>query len=149
MANQLTNAIIAELHIDISLEQFIISEVIPCCLFPKDSRAQFALACSTSLVILDHTTRSCLCSLFVIASLICSVYFIGSAWLGKYSFKILSGFGVNGAHKNIEYEDCKVVIDKDGVLEQMNTGKGYIDMSTVHAETSSKISEVSQFGLRG
>ncbi|OIW16787.1 hypothetical protein TanjilG_05521 [Lupinus angustifolius] len=34
-----------------------------------------------------------------------------------------------------------VVFDKDGVLEQISTGKGYIDMSTVDAETSLKISE--------
>ncbi|XP_074574300.1 glyoxylate/succinic semialdehyde reductase 1 [Curcuma longa] len=34
-----------------------------------------------------------------------------------------------------------VVFDKDGVLEQISTGKGYIDMSTVDADTSSKISE--------
>lgn len=36
----------------------------------------------------------------------------------------------------------QVVFDKDGVLEQTCTGKGYIDMSTVDADTSSKISEV-------
>ncbi|XP_042507496.1 glyoxylate/succinic semialdehyde reductase 1 isoform X1 [Macadamia integrifolia] len=35
-----------------------------------------------------------------------------------------------------------VVFDKDGVLEQMCSGKGYIDMSTVDADTSIKISEV-------
>ncbi|XP_027113028.1 glyoxylate/succinic semialdehyde reductase 1-like [Coffea arabica] len=34
-----------------------------------------------------------------------------------------------------------VVFDKDGVLEHICTGKGYIDMSTVDADTSSKISE--------
>lgn len=34
-----------------------------------------------------------------------------------------------------------VVFDKDGVLEQIGSGKGYIDMSTVDAETSSKINE--------
>ncbi|KAJ6846882.1 glyoxylate/succinic semialdehyde reductase 1 [Iris pallida] len=34
-----------------------------------------------------------------------------------------------------------VVFDKDGVLEQICKGKGYIDMSTVDADTSSKISE--------
>lgn len=34
-----------------------------------------------------------------------------------------------------------VVFDKDGVLDQMCTGKAYIDMSTVDADTSSKISE--------
>ncbi|KAH6814163.1 glyoxylate reductase 1 [Perilla frutescens var. frutescens] len=34
-----------------------------------------------------------------------------------------------------------VVFDKDGVLEQIGSGKGYVDMSTVDAETSSKISE--------
>lgn len=34
-----------------------------------------------------------------------------------------------------------VVFDKDGVLEQICSGKGYIDMSTVDAETSTQISE--------
>ncbi|XP_057509590.1 glyoxylate/succinic semialdehyde reductase 1-like isoform X2 [Actinidia eriantha] len=34
-----------------------------------------------------------------------------------------------------------VVFDKDGVLEQMCSGKGYVDMSTVDSDTSSKISE--------
>ncbi|KAJ6319368.1 hypothetical protein OIU76_005031, partial [Salix suchowensis] len=34
-----------------------------------------------------------------------------------------------------------VVFDKDGVLEQTGSGKGYIDMSTVDPETSSKISQ--------
>lgn len=34
-----------------------------------------------------------------------------------------------------------VVFDKDGVLEQICEGKCYIDMSTVDADTSSKISE--------
>lgn len=34
-----------------------------------------------------------------------------------------------------------VVFDKDGVLEHICTGKGYIDMSTVDADTSSKISQ--------
>ncbi|KAF8402444.1 hypothetical protein HHK36_013400 [Tetracentron sinense] len=34
-----------------------------------------------------------------------------------------------------------VVFDKDGLLEQICSGKGYIDMSTVDANTSSKISE--------
>ncbi|KAK4374941.1 hypothetical protein RND71_005618 [Anisodus tanguticus] len=34
-----------------------------------------------------------------------------------------------------------VVFDKDGALEQICAGKGYIDMSTVDADTSSKISK--------
>ncbi|KAH9313307.1 hypothetical protein KI387_028342, partial [Taxus chinensis] len=34
-----------------------------------------------------------------------------------------------------------VVYAKDGVLEQMCSGKGYIDMSTVDAATSTKICE--------
>uniref|UniRef100_A0A1J3FYA7 Glyoxylate/succinic semialdehyde reductase 1 n=1 Tax=Noccaea caerulescens TaxID=107243 RepID=A0A1J3FYA7_NOCCA len=34
-----------------------------------------------------------------------------------------------------------VVFDKDGVLEEICDGKGYIDMSTVDAETSLKINE--------
>ncbi|KAB1223949.1 Glyoxylate/succinic semialdehyde reductase 1 [Morella rubra] len=37
---------------------------------------------------------------------------------------------------------CSVVFDKDGVLEQICSGKGYIDMSTVDADTSSKINEI-------
>lgn len=36
----------------------------------------------------------------------------------------------------------KVVFDTDGVFEQIVSGKGYIDMSTVDVDTSSKISEV-------
>ncbi|XP_010532940.1 PREDICTED: glyoxylate/succinic semialdehyde reductase 1 [Tarenaya hassleriana] len=39
------------------------------------------------------------------------------------------------------YAALAVVLDKDGVLEQISQGKGYIDMSTVDAETSLKISE--------
>lgn len=35
-----------------------------------------------------------------------------------------------------------MVFDKDGALEQICGGKGYIDMSTVDADTSSRISEV-------
>ncbi|CAN1316043.1 Glyoxylate/succinic semialdehyde reductase 1 [Linum perenne] len=34
-----------------------------------------------------------------------------------------------------------VVFDKNGVLEEICSGKGYVDMSTVDPETSSKISE--------
>lgn len=34
-----------------------------------------------------------------------------------------------------------VVFDKGGILEEISSGKGYIDMSTVDAETSSKISQ--------
>ncbi|XP_066321848.1 glyoxylate/succinic semialdehyde reductase 1-like [Miscanthus floridulus] len=34
-----------------------------------------------------------------------------------------------------------VIFDKDGVLEQIGSGKGYVDMSTVDAATSTKISE--------
>ncbi|KAK9132616.1 hypothetical protein Scep_012144 [Stephania cephalantha] len=37
-----------------------------------------------------------------------------------------------------------VVFGKDSVLEQLCEGKGYIDMSTVDADTSSKISKVAQ-----
>ncbi|ONK63389.1 uncharacterized protein A4U43_C07F14620 [Asparagus officinalis] len=38
-----------------------------------------------------------------------------------------------------------VVFDKDGVLNQICEGKGYIDMSIVDADTSSKISEDEKF----
>lgn len=34
------------------------------------------------------------------------------------------------------------MFDKDGVLEQISDGKGYIDMSTIDADTSSKIGKV-------
>ncbi|KAF8036038.1 hypothetical protein BT93_C1909 [Corymbia citriodora subsp. variegata] len=37
-----------------------------------------------------------------------------------------------------------VVFDKDGVLEEICAGKGYVDMSTVDAETSIKISKAIQ-----
>lgn len=36
----------------------------------------------------------------------------------------------------------QVVFGKDGIVEHVSGGKGYIDMSTVDAATSSKISEV-------
>ncbi|KAG6510374.1 hypothetical protein ZIOFF_028384 [Zingiber officinale] len=52
----------------------------------------------------------------------------------KYTFAMLSD----------PIAALSVVFDKDGVLEQISTGKGYIDMSTVDADTSSKISEVEQ-----
>ncbi|KAM1320526.1 hypothetical protein PS2_013316 [Malus domestica] len=35
-----------------------------------------------------------------------------------------------------------VVFGKDGILEQICAGKSYVDMSTVDADTSSKINEV-------
>ncbi|XVF72352.1 hypothetical protein PTKIN_Ptkin12aG0114900 [Pterospermum kingtungense] len=40
-----------------------------------------------------------------------------------------------------------VVFDKDGVLEKICSGKGYIDMSTIDPETSCKISKVSRYSL--
>ncbi|EXC20589.1 Putative oxidoreductase [Morus notabilis] len=49
----------------------------------------------------------------------------------KYTFAMLSN----------PVAALSVVFDKDGVLEQISDGKGYIDMSTVDADTSSKISE--------
>lgn len=39
----------------------------------------------------------------------------------------------------------QVVFDKGGILEQICPGKGYIDMSTVDPETSTKISQVCGF----
>ncbi len=49
----------------------------------------------------------------------------------KYTIAVLSDPSVS----------LSVVFDKDGVLEQICPGKGYVDMSTVDADTSSKISE--------
>ncbi|KAF6152595.1 hypothetical protein GIB67_013042 [Kingdonia uniflora] len=42
-----------------------------------------------------------------------------------------------------------VGFEKDGVLEQICEGKGYIDMSTVDADTSSKISEFLEAPVSG
>lgn len=52
-------------------------------------------------VLSDPPSRSCLCSLFIAAALICSVYFIGSSFVAKenkevsfYSIKILADWYV-------------------------------------------------------
>lgn len=42
-------------------------------------------------------------------------------------------------------QPVQVVFEKNGVLEQICEGKGYIDMSTVDSATSLKINEVRTF----
>lgn len=42
----------------------------------------------------------------------------------------------------MKMQNSQVVFGKDGILEHISGGKGYIDMSTVDADTSSKICEV-------
>nr|XP_043609493.1 glyoxylate/succinic semialdehyde reductase 1-like [Erigeron canadensis] len=49
----------------------------------------------------------------------------------KYTFAMLSD----------PHAALSVVFDKHGVLEEICSGKGYIDMSTIDAETSSKVSK--------
>ncbi|KAL0384648.1 UNVERIFIED_CONTAM: hypothetical protein Sradi_2859100 [Sesamum radiatum] len=43
----------------------------------------------------DPKRNSCLCSLFVTMSLICGAYFVGSAWLGKDSYRLSPGLVLN------------------------------------------------------
>ncbi|XP_052181955.1 glyoxylate/succinic semialdehyde reductase 1-like isoform X2 [Diospyros lotus] len=65
--------------------------------------------------------------------------FLGLGIMGKaMSMNLLRhGFKLTVWNRSLS----KVVFDKDGVLEQICSGKGYIDMSTVDADTSTKISE--------
>ncbi|XP_059626801.1 glyoxylate/succinic semialdehyde reductase 1-like isoform X2 [Cornus florida] len=65
--------------------------------------------------------------------------FLGLGNMGKAMSITLLCHGVNVTVWNRTHS--KVVFDKGGVLEQICKGKGYIDMSTVDADTSSKISE--------
>ncbi|XP_011092273.1 uncharacterized protein LOC105172510 isoform X2 [Sesamum indicum] len=55
----------------------------------------------------DPKSRSCLCSLFITVSLICGVYFIGSAWLRKDLFKLSPGFGLNTTQRHRDSDRCK------------------------------------------
>lgn len=55
----------------------------------------------------DPKSRSCLCSLIVSASLICCVFFIGSAWLGTDTVELSPGFGLNRTQKYIDSDHCK------------------------------------------
>ncbi|KAJ4847896.1 hypothetical protein Tsubulata_022272 [Turnera subulata] len=66
------------------------------------------------------------------------VGFLGLAIMVKaMSMNLLkNGFEVTVWNRTLS----KVVFDKDGVLERIGGGKGYIDMSTVDPETSTKIS---------
>uniref|UniRef100_M8C7Y6 Putative oxidoreductase GLYR1 n=1 Tax=Aegilops tauschii TaxID=37682 RepID=M8C7Y6_AEGTA len=67
------------------------------------------------------------------------VGFLGLGIMGKAMAANLlrHGFRVTVWNRTLS----KVVFDKDGVLEQIGEGKGYVDMSTVDAATSCKISE--------
>ncbi|XP_075520656.1 uncharacterized protein LOC142553966 isoform X3 [Primulina tabacum] len=56
----------------------------------------------------DPRSRSCLQSLFVTASLVCGVFFIGSALLGTETFRLSPGFVGNGTLKYTDSENCEV-----------------------------------------
>ncbi|KAK6121235.1 hypothetical protein DH2020_045009 [Rehmannia glutinosa] len=56
----------------------------------------------------DPKSRSCLCSLFITVSLICGVYFIGSAWLRKDLLKLSPGFGLNTKQQHTDSAKCEV-----------------------------------------
>ncbi|KAG0499859.1 hypothetical protein HPP92_004550 [Vanilla planifolia] len=67
------------------------------------------------------------------------VGFLGLGIMGKaMALNLLrSGFKVTVWNRTLS----KVVFEKDGILEQIGEGKGYIDMSTVDVDTSSRINE--------
>ncbi|KAG8368916.1 hypothetical protein BUALT_Bualt15G0096200 [Buddleja alternifolia] len=56
----------------------------------------------------DSKSRSCLCSLFITMSLICGAYFIGSAWLGQDSSRLLPGIALNTEQQYTASVKCEV-----------------------------------------
>ncbi|KAI3448373.1 hypothetical protein Pfo_005038 [Paulownia fortunei] len=59
-------------------------------------------------VLSDPKSRSCLCSLFITVSLICGVYFIGSAWLRKDLLRLSPGFGLKTKQQHTDSDKCEV-----------------------------------------
>ncbi|KAK4406844.1 hypothetical protein Sango_0690900 [Sesamum angolense] len=70
------------------------------------SYLQIVFRCQ-GLPLSDPKSRSCLCSLFITVSLICGVYFIGSAWLRKDLFKLSPGFGLNTTQRHRDSDRCE------------------------------------------
>ncbi|KAJ4717573.1 Lysine ketoglutarate reductase trans-splicing-like protein, putative (DUF707) [Melia azedarach] len=62
---------------------------------------------SSASILSDPPSRSCLCSLFIAASLICSVYFIGSASVAKENKERLVRWGVVNSMQNAVSNTCK------------------------------------------
>ncbi|KAL0364971.1 UNVERIFIED_CONTAM: hypothetical protein Sangu_0594700 [Sesamum angustifolium] len=56
----------------------------------------------------DPKSSSCLCSLFVTMSLICGAYFVGSAWLGKDSYRLSPGLVLNTTEQYSASVKCEV-----------------------------------------
>ncbi|KAA8536613.1 hypothetical protein F0562_029091 [Nyssa sinensis] len=56
----------------------------------------------------DPKSRSCLCSFFITASLICGAYFIGSAFLAKDYREILPRWDTNDTRQNTQSDDCQI-----------------------------------------
>ncbi|XP_073121480.1 uncharacterized protein [Henckelia pumila] len=71
----------------------------------------------------DPRSRSCLRNLFVTASLVCGVFFIGSALLGTETFRLSSGFGRNGTQKYTGSEKCEVLSTENKTTENTSLEK--------------------------
>ncbi|KAI3445554.1 hypothetical protein Pfo_002219 [Paulownia fortunei] len=63
---------------------------------------------NSASLLADPKSRSCLCSLFITMSLICGAYFICSAWLGKDSFRLSPGLGLNTTQQYTDSVKCEV-----------------------------------------
>ncbi|KAG4137792.1 hypothetical protein ERO13_D07G093600v2 [Gossypium hirsutum] len=71
----------------------------------------------------------------------CNELVAHGASIGKTPAEVINKCTITIAMLSDPAAALSVVLDKDGVLEQICGGKGYIDMSTVDPETSCKINE--------
>ncbi|PPD81198.1 hypothetical protein GOBAR_DD21882 [Gossypium barbadense] len=71
----------------------------------------------------------------------CNELVAHGASIGKTPAEVINKCTITIAMLSDPAAALSVVLDKDGVLEQICGGKGYIDMSTVDPETSFKINE--------
>ncbi|KAK4438397.1 hypothetical protein Salat_0174000 [Sesamum alatum] len=75
----------------------------------------------------DPKSSSCLCSLFVTMSLICGAYFVGSAWLGKDSYRLSPGLVPNTTEQYSATVKCVVSpavdVEVNDVREDMQVEK--------------------------
>ncbi|KAG8488409.1 hypothetical protein CXB51_016544 [Gossypium anomalum] len=71
----------------------------------------------------------------------CNELVAHGASIGKTPAEVINKCKITIAMLSDPAAALSVVLDKDGVLEQICGGKGYIDMSTVDPETSCRINE--------
>lgn len=62
-------------------------------------------------VLAEANCRSCICSLFIVMSLICGAYFVGSAWLGRDSFTVSCNFACLSNENWSFYHSCGLVCE--------------------------------------